>query len=137
MIASYTESSEISETTKLNDTILQDVKSNPYLGLNISSDLKWSNHVNSVCKKASSTLGFIKRNLKHCPETTRHMAYVSLVRSVLEYGATIWDPYLQCDINRLEKVQRRAARFITGDYTSRTPGCMTNMLESLNLSPLA
>ena len=122
---------------QLNDTILQDVKSNPYLGLNISSDLKWSNHVNSVCKKASSTLGFIKRNLKHCPETTRHMAYVSLVRSVLEYGATIWDPYLQCDINRLEKVQRRAARFITGDYTSRTPGCMTNMLESLNLSPLA
>ena len=122
---------------QLNDTILQDVKSNPYLGLNISSDLKWSNHVNSVCEKASSTLGFIKRNLKHCPETTRHMAYVSLVRSVLEYGATIWDPYLQCDINRLEKVQRRAARFITGDYTSRTPGCMTNMLESLNLSPLA
>ena len=63
---------------QLNDTILQDVKSNPYLGLNISSDLKWSNHVNSVCKKASSTLGFIKRNLKHCYETTRHMAYFLL-----------------------------------------------------------
>merc|ERR1712049_94088 len=48
---------------QLNNTILQEVTSNPYLGINISNDLKWSNHVNSVCKKASSTLGFMRRNL--------------------------------------------------------------------------
>ena len=120
----------------LNDTILSDVKSNPYLGLNISHDLKWSNHINSVCKKASSSLGFIRRNLKHCPKSTRHMAYISLVRSLLEYGAIIWDPYTQSDINRLERIQRQAARFISGDYQSRTPGSMSNMLNALNLPTL-
>merc|ERR1711923_367773 len=57
------------------------------------------------------------------------MAYISLVRSLLEYGAIIWDPYTQSDINRLERIQRQAARFISGDYQSRTPGSMSNTLN--------
>ena len=64
------------------------------------------------------------------------MAYISLVRSLLEYGAIIWDPYTQSDINRLERIQRQAARFISGDYQSRTPGSMSNMLNALNLPTL-
>jgi len=45
-------------------------------------------------------------------------AYLSLVRSAIEYGTTVWDPYLQQDINPLDRVQRAGARFITGDYKS-------------------
>ena len=37
----------------------------------------------------------------------------------------------------LERVQRRALRFITGDYRSRDPGCITNMRQRLNLPTLA
>ena len=58
------------------------------------------------------------------------------MRSTLEYGCTIWDPYCQGDIDQLEKIQRRAARFITGDYRSRTPGCVTSMLSKLELPTL-
>ena len=118
---------------QLNDTILQEVKTNPYLGLNISNDLSWTNHINGVCKKASATLGFLRRNLHNCPKETRRAAYVSLVRSLLEYGSTIWDPYIQGDIDNLEKIQRKAARFITRDYKSKHPGSMTNMLIDLDL----
>ncbi|KAH3738382.1 hypothetical protein DPMN_045016 [Dreissena polymorpha] len=42
----------------------------------------------------------------------------------------------QTDIDRLEGVQRSAARFITRDYRSRQPGCVTEMLHKLELSPL-
>ena len=35
-----------------------------YLGVNISQDLKWNSHINSVSSKANQTLGFLKRNLK-------------------------------------------------------------------------
>ena len=73
---------KISHFYELNNTILQEVNTNPYLGLNISNDLKWSHHINTVCKKASSTLGFIRRNLYHCPQQTRHTAYITLVCSV-------------------------------------------------------
>ena len=121
---------------QLNNTILKEVSSNPYLGVTISSDLKWSEHINNVCSRASSTLGFVRRNLRHCPIQTRRTAYQSLVRSTLEYASTIWDPYLQGDISKLERVQRQAVRFICKDYTSREPGSVTRMLENQNLPPL-
>ena len=54
----------------------------------------------------------------------------------MEYAASVWDPYLKQDINRLERVQHQAARFITRDYRSREPGCVTNMLESHDITSL-
>jgi hypothetical protein len=47
-----------------------------------------------------------------------------------------WDPTTQTLIQTLENVQRRAARFIINDYTSRTPGCVTSMLTSLEWQTL-
>ena len=100
---------------QLDNVFLQVVPNNPYLGLNISDDLKWNFHINAMCKKASSTLGFIRRNLKMCPKETRLSAYVSLVRSTLEYGAVIWDPFTQNEIDKIERLHRKAAQFISND----------------------
>ena len=44
-------------------TILQYVDHTPYLGIQISADLKWTTHVTATCKRAGSTLGFLRRNL--------------------------------------------------------------------------
>jgi hypothetical protein len=52
---------------RLNNTILKEVDNNPYLGLSTSNDLKWTNHINNICKKASSTVEFIRRNFKYSP----------------------------------------------------------------------
>ncbi|KAK3095574.1 hypothetical protein FSP39_016249 [Pinctada imbricata] len=121
---------------QLNQHVLQEVQDNPYLGLQISNDLKWNTHINNVCKKASSTLGFIRRNLRNVPQNCRKTAYISLVRSIMEYGATIWNPYLKGDIDKLEKIQNRAIRFIKKDYKSRESGCITKMREELELETL-
>ena len=39
-------------------------------------------------------------------------------------------------IQQIEQVQRQAARFATGNYYSRDPGCVTNMLNKLQWEPL-
>ena len=54
----------------------------------------------------------------------------------MEYGAVLWDPYAQKDIDKLERVQRGAARFITGDYKSRTPGSVQKLLNKLDFQTL-
>ena len=120
----------------LDNCILKQVTSNPYLGLQISNDLKWHTHIANIANRASSTLGFLQRNLKHCPKDCRRTAYISLIRSTLEYGAIVWDSHYKGDIERLERIQHRAARFITQDYQSRTPGCVTSMLHQLDLPSL-
>ena len=117
----------------LDNHILEEVQDNPYLGLQISNDLKWTTHINKITKKAQSTLGFLRRNLSHCTETCRKTAYISMVRSLLEYGAVVWDPYQKSDIDKLERVQRKAIRFVKRDYITREEGFISNMAAELEL----
>ena len=48
----------------------------------------------------------------------------------------MWDPYLRGDIDKLEQIQHRAARIITGDYRSTHPESVITMLTNLNLDTL-
>ena len=57
-----------------------------------------------------------------------------IVRSQLEYASTVWDPYKQNQIDQLEKIQRRAVRFICGNY--QREASVTNMREHINLPTL-
>ena len=45
------------------------------------------------------------------------IAYKAIVRPQLEYAAPVLDPYIQDDIQRIEMVQRRAARWVMSDYS--------------------
>ena len=119
----------------LDNTILQQVPSNPYLGITISDleDYKWGIHIDDTTRKANYTLGFLRRNLRSCPQSSRRSAYVSLIRPKLEYRKVVWDPYYATDINKIERVQHRAARFITGDYKIRDTGSVTFMIAELKL----
>ena len=93
------------------------------------------NHANArITSKASSVLGFLQRNFKKCPTNIKVSCYKSLVLPVLEYGCTIWDPYTNKDIRNLEKIQRRAARFILNDYSWYTS--VSHLLLDVNLPSL-
>ena len=48
----------------------------------------------------------------------------------MEYAAIVWDPHTTENIKMVEAVQRRAARFVTGDY--RCTSSVTAMTESLS-----
>ena len=94
----------------------------------VSSDRSWSPDW-----KLCSALGIshphhyqfsiLDRCQKNPPQT------LQAFQSGLEYAATIWDPYTKSDINSLEMVQRRAARFVKGDF--RTTVSVTQMLGDL------
>ena len=127
--------SPITRWYTLGGQILQEVDQAKYLGITITSELGWSAHINSTCNKAKSTLGFLKRNLKRAPKGLKELSYFSLVRSKLEYAASIWDPYHTKDINNLEMVQRRAARFVNNDYNWGSS--VTSMLQELGWQDLA
>ena len=47
----------------LEGTDLENVESIKYLGVTITSDLRWNTHVSNVCTKTNRTLGFLRRNL--------------------------------------------------------------------------
>ena len=106
-----------------------------YLGVEITSNLSWSPHVNKIANKASQSLGFLKRNLHSAKPSTKTAAYNTIVRPNLEYCSSVWDPYHQKDIDKLENIQRSASRFVTNNY-SKTPGTVTNILNDLKWNTL-
>ena len=111
---------------------LQAVDHYPYLGVSLSENLNWKPHILNITNKANSTLGFVKRNLCHCPQKVKEPAYKSLVRPRLEYGCIFWDPY-RASISEIMAWTgpARAVRFVTRTYT-REEGCVTNALKLLN-----
>ena len=119
----------------LEGTNLENVERIKYLGVTITSDLRWNTHVSNVCTKANRTLGFLRRNLHSCPQEVKEAAYKGLVRPVLDYGSSVWDPPGVVLQEELESVQKRAARFVTGNYDYET-GSMTGILGQLKWESL-
>ena len=68
--------------------------------------------VNNICNKANRTIRFLKRNLNIGSTTVKQSAYKALVRPLVEYASPVWDPYHRTEIDRIEMVQRRAARYM-------------------------
>ena len=106
--------SPIQFSYSLNNTQLQETTNHDYLGVNLSNDLSWNSHIGNITAKANRSLGFIRRNLFSCSMHTKEMAYKMLVRPILEYGSSVWDPHTQKLIKQVEAVQNRAARFVSG-----------------------
>jgi len=111
------------------------VQSYPYLGVTISSDLRWREHIDGVAAKANRILGLLRRNIRECPIDTKSLAYKSLVLPILEYASAAWDPYRGTDVQKLEQIQRRAARFVHGDY--RRTSSVSSMISKVQWAPLA
>ena len=79
-------------------------------------------HTSAICVQMLIVFGVLKRNLSACSERVKESAYKGLVCPVLEYGSS----------EELEKVQKRAARFVTDNYIYET-GSMTGILEQLKV----
>ena len=108
---------------------LKQVAHHPYLGVELAADLSWGEHIKNVVPRAQRTLNFLRRNLSGCSQGTKEAAYKTLVRPLLEYGSSAWDPYQGNHIGKLEDVQRRAARFVKGQY--RRDVSVTKLQEEL------
>ena len=104
----------------LDGKLISRVASATYLGISISDNLSWNKHCDIICKKANSTLGLLRRILSGCTPEVKSTAYLTLVRPKLEYASCVWNPHTQCNINKIEMVQRRAARFVHNDYSRFT-----------------
>ena len=62
---------QIIHNYSLYNQVLENVLSAKYLGITITDDLDWSQHISNVTSKAMRTLGFLRRNLTLAPKETK------------------------------------------------------------------
>ena len=89
----------------LHNQILECVDSATYLGVELSSNLTWANHINKTCHKANRQLAFLQRNLPINRAHVKETAHKGLVRPILEYCSPVWDPYHTYSVEMVQREQ--------------------------------
>jgi len=117
---------------KLGGVSLKYTDSYKYLGVYIHRNEKWDKHIHETCNKGRRTLFVVKKVLRKSRPTVNKIAYYSLVRPILEYASSVWDPSHVGLIHNLEMIQRNAARFCSNKY-GRTES-VTEMIKELEWS---
>ena len=121
-------------TYKLHNQELETNDQATYLGVELTSKLTWSAHINKTCAKGNRCLAFLRRNLNIKDRKIKEIAYKGLVRPVLEYCAPIWNPHQSKYIRMVEMVQRRAARLTLSRFHQTSS--VTEMLQDLEWDSL-
>ena len=102
------------------------------LGVILTSDLNWTPHYNLIIGQAYKILGLIHRSFISNSYLVKKQLYISLVRSQIMYCSQLWRPHLIHYITTLERIQRRATKFILNNYSMDSK----NRLQYLRLLPL-
>ena len=50
-----------------------------YMGVHITSDLRWDKHVDIICNKANSALGFIRRNVNIGNAKVKTLSHINVL----------------------------------------------------------
>ena len=111
---------------------LQVVEEYKILGVIFSTDMKWTKHINYICKRAYAQLWTLRKLKKlGADHKTLIDIYEKYVRSILEYAAPAWYPMVTAENTAdLERVQKCAYSIIFG------PNSYKNSLNSQNKTPL-
>ena len=106
---------------QFNDKFIDRVNTHKHLGVYLKSDLCWSTQIHETCLRANRKLAVL-RNVKMLKRKTLDLLYKVTVRSVIDYALPIYANTLkQTELARLERVQYRAAKLVTGalHFTSK------------------
>ena len=95
-----------------NFVVLEHVDHMKDLGVVIDNELTFDQHISDKVNKAFQMLGIINRNFSDLDEQTFLLLYKTMVRSQLEFAGSVWSPYKISQIERLEKVQKRATKLL-------------------------
>ena len=116
----------------LDNSLFEEVKEFKDLGVTTTNHFNWNSHIDIIVSKANRMLGLIKRTCRGLDDTkTLRTLYCALFWSNVEYCSVVWSPYTKRNIEKVEKVQRRATKFIL-----KTEDNYETRLKKLNLTSL-
>ena len=100
------------EEYKMEDVVLGKTTQEKDLGVTFSADMKVSEQCRIAASKGNQILGLIRRTIMYKEKQLIVPMYKAIVRPHLEYCIQAWRPYCKKDIDKLERIQRRATIMI-------------------------
>ena len=98
---------------KLDNLELERVSTEKVVAVNITNSLTWNTRIHAITAKANKLLGLLKHT---CPllndVSAKRSLYLALLKSQLSYATQVWSPDKIALKTQIERVQRRATRWI-------------------------
>ena len=111
----------------MGDAVLGRTTQENDLGVTFSGDMKVSEQCGIAASKGNQMLGLIRRTIMYKEKQLIVPLYKTIVRPHLEYCIQAWRPFRKKDIDKLERIQRRATKIIPElrnlSYESRLLQC--------------
>ena len=113
----------ICKSEKININIdnhqIDTVSSHKLLGVYIDETLSWNPHIDYLCSVITSRITLLKQLSFYVPENIQKLFYQSYILPFIDYGSNSWGSTSITNIERINKLQKRAARIILkADFTT-------------------
>lgn len=111
----------IKPVIKINNKVLKEVTQYNYLGLIISNDLRFNDHVQHIIKKLTPAIGSIRRCANQLNRNARYLLYNSVIEPHLRYLIPCWGNTSELMLNKLQRCQNKAIKSIFAlEYYTQT-----------------
>ena len=118
---------------KLSDhELVRNVSSGTLLGLDIDSPLSFSQHADKICKKLCQRIALLRKMRVYLPLKQRLLYYTSIIHPLITYAIVIWSCCDKESLNRVLKLQKRAARVVLSVHRD---SISVQLLNKLNWIP--
>ena len=91
---------------------IQTVSKQKLLGIYIDENLTWSSHIDHLCSLISSKISLLGQLATYIPTHAQKLFYQGYILPFIDYGSVAWGATSSANIERLAKLQKRAARII-------------------------
>ena len=122
------------EEYKMGDAVLGRITQEKSLGVTLSANMKVSEQYGVAVSKGNQILGLIWSTLTYKEKQLIVPLYKAIIRTHLEYYIQAWRPYRKKDIDKLERIQRRATKMLTElrdlSFESRLLKCGLTTIET-------
>ena len=93
---------------------IAEVSSHKHLGLILSNDCTWHQHIDYITKTAWNRINIMRKLKFKLDRSSLEIIFTTFIRPLLEYGDIVWDNCTQFEKQEIEKIQIEAARIATG-----------------------
>jgi hypothetical protein len=104
---------------KVGDHILWESFEEKLLGVLIDKNIKFSDHLTNICKKARGKVAALSRLINIVPLERKRILMNSFIESQFSHCPLVWMFCLSRELNRrIDRIQERGLRIVYKDYTT-------------------
>ena len=110
------------------DSTIHEVDSHKHLGITLSKNLSWGDHVQDIVTKAGKRVDILAFLMYRLDRNTLEIIYKTFIRPILEYGDVLLCNMTEEQSQMIEQVNKRAGSIISGAIRGTSSNVIYNEL---------